>query len=151
MIARCPDAIPTLLSYRTHAEKDSLYNTPPVFGIYIVKLVLEWLKKQGGLTAIDQVNRRKKDLIYRLVDEHPDYFRGTAQTESRSWMNVTLRLPTEGLEKKFTDEATRAGFVGLKGHRSVGGIRVSLYNAVPVEGAQELAHFMETFMKANPK
>ncbi|MBI5507620.1 MAG: 3-phosphoserine/phosphohydroxythreonine transaminase [Deltaproteobacteria bacterium] len=151
LLAKCPDNIPTMLNYKTHAEKDSLYNTPPVFGIYVVKLVMEWVKKQGGLKQIEAVNRKKKDAIYKLVDEHPNYFKGTVQKDSRSWMNLTLRLPSEDLEKKLTDEAKKAGFVGLKGHRSVGGVRVSLYNAVPLEGAEKLAEFMLGFMKANPK
>jgi phosphoserine aminotransferase len=151
LLTRCPDNIPTMLNYKTHAAKDSLYNTPPVFGIYIVKLVLEWVKGQGGLKKIEEVNRKKKDLIYKVVDDNPSYFKGTVQKDSRSWMNLTMRLPSEDLEKKLTDEAKKAGFVGLKGHRSVGGVRVSLYNAVPLEGAERLADFMKAFMKANPK
>jgi phosphoserine aminotransferase len=151
LLPKCPETLPTMLNYKTHAEKDSLYNTPPAFGIYVVKLVLEWVKKQGGLKKIEEVNRKKKDAIYGVVDQHADYFKGTVQKDSRSWMNLTMRLPSEDLEKKFTDEAKKAGFVGLKGHRSVGGVRVSLYNAVTLEAAEKLADFMKTFMKANPK
>jgi phosphoserine aminotransferase len=127
----------------------SLYNTPPVFGVYIMRLVLEWIKKQGGLKAVEKVNETKKNHIYSLMDKYPDYFRGPIEKDSRSWMNLTLRLPNEELEKKFIAEAKAAGFIGLKGHRSVGGIRVSLYNAVPLEAAEKLAKFMEDFKKAN--
>jgi len=115
-----------------------------------MKLIFEWIKKQGGLAAVEKVNRAKKDTIYGMLDKHPEYFKGTVEKGSRSWMNLTYRLPNEELEKKFLSEAKAAGFVGLKGHRSVGGIRVSLYNAVPLEGAQKLAEFMEAFMKKNP-
>jgi phosphoserine aminotransferase len=149
MLAKCKDGNPTMLDYRTHAEKDSLYNTPPCFGVYIMKLVFEWIKKQGGLAAVEKVNRQKKDAVYNMIDKYPDYFKGTAEKDSRSWMNITLRLPSEDLEKKFIAEAKAKGMVGLKGHRSVGGIRVSLYNAMPLEGAQAVAKFMEDFKKAN--
>lgn len=151
MLQKCPDEIPTMLNYKTHAEADSLYNTPPVFGVYVVKLVLEWMKKQGGMPGIETINRKKKDVIYKLMDDHPNYFKGTVKPDSRSWMNLTMRLPSEELEKKLTDEAKKAGFVGLKGHRKVGGIRVSLYNAIPLEGAEKLSQFLLDFMKKNPK
>jgi len=149
MLAKCKDGIPTMFNYKTHAEKKSLFNTPPSFSIYIVKLILEWLKNMGGLAAIEKVNLAKKERIYQLMDLHPDYFKGTAEKDSRSWMNLTMRLPNEDLEKKFIAEAKAAGFVGLKGHRSVGGIRVSLYNAMPLEGAEKLAEFALDFKKKN--
>lgn len=149
LLAKAREGLPTMLSYKTHADKKSLYNTPPAFGIYVVKLVLEWIKKQGGLDAVEKVNRQKKDTIYNLMDTYPDFFRGTVEKDSRSWMNLTLRLPDEDLEKKLIAEAKAAGFVGLKGHRSVGGIRISLYNAMTLEGAQKVAEFMETFRKNN--
>nr|MBN2277007.1 3-phosphoserine/phosphohydroxythreonine transaminase [candidate division Zixibacteria bacterium] len=149
LLAKAKDGLPTMFSYKTHAENDSLYNTPPVFGVYIMKLIFEWIKKQGGLEAVEKVNREKKDAIYGLIDQNPDFFKGTVQKDSRSWMNITLRLPNEDLEKKFISEAKAAGFIGLKGHRSVGGIRVSLYNALPLDGAKKLAEFMEKFRKAN--
>ncbi len=149
LLARCPDNLPTMFSYKTHAEKDSLYNTPPVFAVYMVKLVLEWIKQQGGLKAIEKINIAKKDRIYEMIDSNADFFRGTVEPDSRSWMNITMRLPTEELEKKFIAEAKAAGFVGLKGHRSVGGIRVSTYNAMPLEGVEKLAAFMQAFKKAN--
>ena len=149
LLARCADNLPTMFNYKTHAEKNSLYNTPPVFAVYIVKLVLEWVKKQGGLEAVENVNIAKKDRIYQVMNANPDYFRGTVEPDSRSWMNITMRLPTEELEKKLIAEAKAAGFVGLKGHRSVGGIRVSMYNAMPLEGTEKLAAYMEAFKKAN--
>jgi len=148
-LARCPDKIPTMFNYKTHAGKDSLYNTPPCFAVYIMKLVFEWVKKQGGLSGVEKVNREKKDIIYNLIDTHPDYFKGTVKKDSRSWMNITMRLPNEDLEKKFIAEAKSAGFVGLKGHRSVGGIRISMYNALPLEGAKKLGEFMESFRNTN--
>jgi len=149
MLDMCRDGNPVIFDYRTHAKENSLYNTPPCFAIYIMKLVFEWMKSQGGLPAIEEVNRKKKDAIYNMVDKYPDYYKGTAEKDSRSWMNLTFRLPSEDLEKKFISEAKAKGFIGLKGHRSVGGIRVSLYNALPLEGAQKLAQFMEDFKKAN--
>jgi phosphoserine aminotransferase len=149
MLARCKEGLPTMLNYNTHAKENSLYNTPPVFGVYMMKLVLEWIMKQGGLQAVEKVNRAKKDSIYNLMEKDPDYFRGTVDKGSRSWMNITMRLPNEDLEKKFLAEAKGKGFIGLKGHRSVGGIRVSLYNAMTLEGATRLAEFMEEFRKSN--
>jgi phosphoserine aminotransferase len=149
MLAKCKDGNPTMFDYRTHAKENSLYNTPPAFGIYVVRLVLEWVKKQGGLIAVEKTNCAKKDRIYNVMDAHPDYFKGTVDKESRSWMNITMRLPSEELETKFIAEAKGKGFIGLKGHRSVGGIRVSLYNAMTLDGANQLAEFMEAFRKAN--
>jgi phosphoserine aminotransferase len=139
-------AAPTMLNYKTHADKKSLYNTPPAFSVYVLALVLDWLRDQGGLAAIEQRNADKKDLIYGMMDRHPDFYRGTAEPGSRSWMNLTMRLPSEELEKKFIAEAKQAGLVGIKGHRSVGGIRFSLYNAMPIEGARAAADFMTDFM-----
>jgi len=149
MLKRCKDGNPTMLDYRTHTAKDSLFNTPPVFAVYIVRLVLEWIKKQGGLAAVEKVNVAKKERIYQLLDLYPDYYRGTVEPDSRSWMNLTFRLPSEELEKKFLVEAKAAGMGGLKGHRSVGGIRVSMYNAVTLEGVEKLAKFMEAFKESN--
>lgn len=149
LLAVCPDNLPTMFSYKTYAEKNSLYNTPPAFAIYMVKLVLEWIKEQGGLEAVEKVNISKKERVYEVMDNNADFFRGTVEPDSRSWMNITMRLPTEELEKKFITEAKSAGFVGLKGHRSVGGIRVSMYNAMPLEGVEKLAAFMMAFKKAN--
>lgn len=149
LLEKCKDGNPTMFDYRTHAKENSLYNTPPCFAVYVVKLVLEWIKKQGGLKAVEKVNRDKKDAVYGMIDKYPDYFKGTADKDSRSWMNITLRLPSEDLEKKFIAEAKAKKMIGLKGHRSVGGMRVSLYNAMTLEGAQKVAQFMEDFKKAN--
>ncbi|HOD65751.1 MAG TPA: 3-phosphoserine/phosphohydroxythreonine transaminase [candidate division Zixibacteria bacterium] len=141
--------LPTMFKYGTHAEEKSLYNTPPAFGVYVMKLVFEWIKRQGGLAAVEKVNLAKKERVYQIMDLYPDYYRGHCDKESRSWMNITLRLPTEDLEKKFLAEAKAQGFIGLKGHRSVGGIRVSAYNALPLEGVDKLVAFMEKFKKQN--
>jgi len=138
--------LPTLLNYQTQAAKSSLFNTPPSLAIYIMKLVLEWVKSQGGIEGVEKVNKEKKDLIYGMIDSHPDFYRGTVEREARSWMNITLRLPSEELEAKFIADGKQAGLVGLKGHRSVGGVRVSVYNAMPLEGAQAIVKFMREFM-----
>ncbi|MBM3132961.1 MAG: 3-phosphoserine/phosphohydroxythreonine transaminase [Chloroflexi bacterium] len=148
-MARCKEGLPTMFTYRTYAKEKSLYNTPPVFGVYFMKLVLEWIKRQGGLAGIEKINRAKQDLLYRTIDSHAEFYRGTAEKESRSWMNVTVRLPNEDLEKKFIKEAKAGGIVGVKGHRSVGGIRFSIYNAVTLEDVQKTVEFMERFRKAN--
>lgn len=149
MLDKIEDGIPTMIDYRTHATKNSLFNTAPTLPIYIVKLVLEWIKEQGGLSAIDTINSAKKDIVYGLLDENPDYFRTPVRKDSRSWMNLVFRLPTEELEQKLVAEAKSAGFIGLKGHRSVGGIRVSLYNAMTLEGAEKVAEFIMNFRKNN--
>ena len=149
MLDRIKDGVPTMFDYRTQASKNSLFNTPPVFPIYIVNLVLDWIIEQGGLEAIENVNQKKKDTVYNLIDLYPDFFRGTVKKESRSWMNVTLRLPSEELEQKMIVEGKAAGFIGLKGHRSVGGIRVSIYNSMTLEGAEKVADFMKHFMDQN--
>ena len=126
-----------MLNYAVHAENKSMYNTPPVFAIYIMRLVMKWLLKQGGLAAIETRNERKADKLYAEIDR-TGFYRGHAQKDSRSRMNVTFRLPSEELEKKFAKEATAAGLDGLKGHRSVGGMRASIYNAFPEDGVDAL-------------
>lgn len=148
LLSRCNEGLPTMFTYQTYAREKSLYNTPPVFGVYFLKLVLEWLKDQGGLAGMEKINATKKDLLYNLMDEHPDFYKGTAQKDSRSWMNVTLRLPDEEMEKKFIAEAKDNGIIGVKGHRSVGGIRFSLYNAVTVEDVEKTVEVMEKFRKS---
>jgi len=145
----CPDSVPLMLRYKTHIEENSLYNTPPVFAIYAVKLVLEWVKRNGGVEKIEEINNKKAELLYRAIDEASGFYRGTAEADSRSLMNVTFRLPDENLEQKFIQEAAEIGLHGLKGHRSVGGIRASIYNAFPVEGVECLVDFMQRFSKAN--
>lgn len=142
------DDLPTMLSYRTHVDKGSMFNTPPAFGIYIMGQVFKWIRNFGGLDALATFNREKANLIYDHLD-NSDFFRGTAEPDSRSLMNVTFRGPNEDLEKQFLAESKAAGFSGLKGHRSVGGIRASMYNAFPKEGAAALLEFMKSFEMAN--
>ena len=141
-----PDGLPTMLDYRTYVEHGSLYNTPPVFSIYVVGLVARWLLDDvGGLDAMLERNRAKASALYAVLDGSPSFFRGHADEGSRSLMNVTFRLPTEDLEARFVAEAAAGGMIELRGHRSVGGIRASLYNAMPLEGARALAAFMREF------
>lgn len=144
LLARSQASLPTMLNYKVHAENDSLYNTPNTFGIYILGLTMSWLRSLGGLPAIAAINQRKAGKLYAEIDR-TGFYRGTAQKESRSLMNVTFRLPSEELEKTFEKEATAAGFDGLKGHRSVGGMRASIYNAFPEEGIDALVSFMREF------
>jgi phosphoserine aminotransferase len=148
LVKRTPSSLPTMLQYGVHVENKSLYNTPPVFAIYVMRLVLKWLLKEGGLGAIERTNERKAGKLYAEIDR-TGFYRGHAQKDSRSRMNVTFRLPSEELEKKFAKEATAAGLDGLKGHRSVGGLRASLYNAFPEAGVDALVDFMKTFEKQN--
>jgi len=148
MIKLCPENLATMLSYKTHAENDSLYNTPPVFSVYMVGLVLKWIKKQGGLAAIEARNRKKAARLYDVLDRG-DFYRPTTAGKDRSLMNITFRLPSEELEAKFLAESAAAGMLGLKGHRSVGGIRASIYNAFPPEGVERLIEFMKSFEAAN--
>ena len=148
LLTRAQSSLPTMLQYGVHAENNSMYNTPPVFAIYIMRLVLAWLLKQGGLPAIGARNARKADKLYAAIDR-TDFYRGHATTDSRSRMNVTFRLPSEELEKKFIKDATAAGLDGLKGHRSVGGLRASIYNAFPEEGVDALVQFMAEFERRN--
>lgn len=141
--------LPTMMNYETFADHDSTYNTPPVFGIYLVDLMSQWLLDQGGLTAMEKRNRAKAKVVYDVLDAHPEFYRGHAQKDSRSLMNVTFNLPSKELETRFVAEANEQGLAGLKGHRSIGGIRASIYNAMPLEGAQALTDFMEDFWKKN--
>ncbi|HEX9371898.1 MAG TPA: 3-phosphoserine/phosphohydroxythreonine transaminase [Roseiflexaceae bacterium] len=140
---------PTMLRYATHAKNNSLYNTPPVFAVYMLNLVLEWIEDGGGLAAIDERNRHKAATIYAAIDGSGGFYRGHAEPDSRSLMNVTFRLPSEELEKRFVAEASASGMVGLGGHRSVGGIRASIYNAMSQEGCDALAGFMGEFARKN--
>jgi phosphoserine aminotransferase len=139
--------IPKIFQFRTHAENKSLYNTPPTFGVYMVRNVLSWLKSQGGLARVEEVNRKKAARLYGVIDGNPGFYRSPVEKESRSVMNVVFRLPSPELEEQFISEAKKRGMVGLKGHRSVGGIRVSAYNAVPFEWVDALAGFMEEFLR----
>lgn len=149
LLDRAAATVPTMLNYKTHADKGSMFNTPPCFGIYIVGEVLKWLKKNGGVEGIEKINREKAALLYDMIDS-TDYYRGHAQKESRSLMNVSFNLPTPELEAKFIAEATAVGLNGLKGHRSIGGCRASIYNAFPREGVVKLVEFMKEFEANNP-
>jgi len=141
--------LPTLLQYGTHIAKDSLYNTAPTFAIYMLRNTLAWVKERGGLDAMERRNRTKADRLYNVIDGNPGFFSCPVEKNSRSVMNVVFRLPSEELEAKFVAEAKDAGLVGLKGHRSVGGCRASIYNAMEPEGVETLARFMEAFAAAN--
>jgi phosphoserine aminotransferase len=148
LLQRIPTGLHTMLDYRTHVENKSLYNTPNTWGIYIISLVCKWLLEKGGLTAMHRENEEKAALLYDVIDA-TEFYRGHADADSRSIMNVTFRLPTEELEKKFAAEATAQGLDGLKGHRSVGGIRASIYNAFPLVGVEALVAFMKEFESKN--
>ena len=149
MLDQVPDSIPTMLRYTTYSEKNSLYNTPPCFAIYTVQLVLKWLEEiVGGLEKMAALNRKKARLLYRLFD-NSSFYRTTAEPDSRSLMNITFRLPNEELERKFIRQGIENGLGGLKGHRSVGGCRASLYNAVSLDTVEVLADFMAAFERKN--
>lgn len=141
--------LPTMLQYRTHAKNESMYNTPPTFAIYLVGLVLKWIKQAGGLTAMGEKNDRKAGKLYSYLDQSK-LFKGTAAVDSRSQMNVTFVTGNADLDTKFCSAATKAGFDGLKGHRSVGGMRASIYNAFPEAGVDALVEFMKKFEAENP-
>jgi phosphoserine aminotransferase len=144
LLQRSQKALPTMLNYAVHAENGSLYNTPPAFAVYALGLVMKWLIARGGLSAIAAVNERKAGKLYAEIDR-TGFFRGTAQRDCRSLMNVTFRLASEELENAFVKESTAAGLDGLKGHRSVGGMRASIYNAFPEDGVDALVGFMKEF------
>ena len=149
LVERSQDSLHTMLSYKTHVSAGSLHNTPSVFGIYIISLISKWLTNMGGLDAMYKINKEKAGLLYDCIDSSNGYYKGHAEKESRSLMNVTFNLASEELEKKFVAESTAAGFNGLKGHRSVGGIRASIYNAFPKKGVEDLVSFMNDFKKKN--
>jgi phosphoserine aminotransferase len=148
LLTRSPASLPATLSYVVQAENGSMYNTPPVFAIYMLGLVTQWLINKGGLEAVAKANQRKAAKLYAEIDK-TGFYRGTAQKDSRSLMNVTFRLASEDLEKQFIKQAEQAGLDGLKGHRSVGGIRASIYNAFPEEGVDALVGFMKEFERRN--
>ncbi len=149
MLDRAPDGLPSMVSYKTHVDKNSSYNTPPCFAIYVVQLVLKWLEeKMGGLEGGARLNGRKASLLYDFMDGD-DLYLPTADKDSRSMMNVTFRLADEELEPRFVAEALENGLSGLKGHRSVGGCRASIYNAVPLEAVESLVEFMKEFSRTN--
>jgi phosphoserine aminotransferase len=147
LLERSSDTLPSMLNYKLHVENNSLYNTPNTFGIYILGLTVRWICSLGGLSAVAAINQRKAGKIYSEIDR-TGFYRGTARKDSRSMMNVTFRLATEDLEKMFVKESTAAGLDGLKGHRSVGGMRASIYNAFPEAGVDALVEFMREFERA---
>jgi phosphoserine aminotransferase len=147
MLERVPNELPTMLKYTTFAEKNSMFNTPPCFAIYTIQLVLKWLEETvGGLENMETLNRQKAELLYKSIDD-AEFYAGTAVNDSRSLMNVTFRLPNEELEKQFVEQAVDNGMGGLKGHRSVGGCRASIYNSTPLEAIEALVDFMEEFAR----
>jgi phosphoserine aminotransferase len=149
MLDRVPDTLPTMLKYTTYSSKNSMFNTPPCFTIYAIQLVMKWLEETiGGLEKMEKINKKKARILYEAIDSG-DFYKGTAQPDSRSMMNVTFRLPDEALEKRFVEQALENGFAGLKGHRSVGGCRVSIYNATTVTAVEALVDFMKTFEQKN--
>lgn len=149
LVKDSPKTIPAMFRYDTHAKSGSLYNTPPSFSVYMVSLVLKWIKEKGGVAQMEQFNRDKTKLIYDAIDGSGGFYQGCAQRQSRSIMNITFRMGSEELEKQFVKESEQHGFVGLKGHRDVGGLRASTYNAVPLASCQALAQFMADFQKRN--
>jgi phosphoserine aminotransferase len=149
MIEKSNPNLPVMLKYDTYAKNNSLYNTPASFTIYMIRLMLEWAKKQGGLSVIEKRNEEKAGLIYNTIDKSNGFFKGHAEAGSRSLMNITFRLPNEDLDKEFIAEAAKIGLGGLKGHREVGGMRASVYNSMPTEGCKKLADLMVEFQKKN--
>jgi len=149
MLKRVPDTLPSMLKYTTYSSKNSMFNTPPCFAVYVIQLVMKLLEETiGGLEKMAEINRKKARILYEAIDSG-DFYNGTAQPDSRSLMNVTFRLPDEALEKRFVEQALENGFGGLKGHRSVGGCRASIYNAIPVTAIEALIDFMKTFENKN--
>ena len=149
LVGRTPEKVPTMLKYSTYTENNSLYNTPPTFGIYMIGLVTDWIKEVGGLEAVEKMNDAKAALLYQAIDESNGYYSTPVKKCSRSKMNVVFRLPTEELEAKFLEVVKANGMIGLKGHRSVGGMRASIYNAMPLEGVEKLVGIMNDFRKNN--
>jgi len=149
LLERVPENLPAMLDYKNLAKNGSMYNTPPCFAIYICGLVFKWALNEGGLEKIQARNAEKAKVLYDAIDGSDNYYRGHAEKDCRSLMNVTFRLPNEDFEKKFVKEATAAGLDGLKGHRSVGGLRASIYNAFPKAGVEKLVQFMSEFRKNN--
>ena len=149
LAAASPKKLPAYLRYKIHADKNSLYNTPPVFSIYTIHKVLTLMAAKGGVQGVEKINTRKAGALYEVIDGNPDFFSCPVDKEFRSHMNVVFRLPTEELEKQFVAEAKAEGMLGLKGHRDVGGCRASIYNALPLEGAQALAELMKNFASKN--
>ena len=152
LLERCPDKLAGMLDYRTHATQHSLYNTPPTFAIYVMGLVMRWMLDEiGGLEAMYARNREKAAMLYDVLDASDGFYTGHAQPDCRSVMNVTFRMPGESLTEEFVAKAEEQGLHALKGHRSVGGMRASIYNAMPVEGVEKLRDFMVAFQKQHKR
>ena len=151
LLDRVKDNVPTMLKYKTHAQANSLYNTPPTFGIYMVNLVMKWLDEQGGIEAIEKKNQEKAKLLYDAIDNSNGFYIGHARKDSRSLMNVSFNIKDKdgNLEAKLLAESEKRGMIGLKGHRSVGGLRASIYNAMPKEGVEALVELMQEFQAKN--
>ncbi len=149
LLDRVKENVPTMLRYKTHAQKNSLYNTPPTFGIYMINLMMKWLKRKGGVEEIAKINAKKAKILYDTIDNSEGFYVGHAQKDSRSLMNVTFNIKDKNkeLEEKLVKLAEKNEMIGLKGHRSVGGLRASIYNAMPIEGVEKLAKLMEEFRK----
>ncbi len=147
LLTRVSDTTPTMQKWKTHAEKNSLFNTPPCWSIYVCKLCLEYLQSLGGVPKIEETNRKKAKILYDVIDSSNGFYKGHAEKDSRSLMNVTFNLPTPELEQQCVQEALQQDMVGLKGHRSVGGMRASIYNAMPIKGVQKLAEFLKAFQE----
>ncbi|HHI68183.1 MAG TPA: 3-phosphoserine/phosphohydroxythreonine transaminase [Planctomycetes bacterium] len=145
LLDKCGEDVPIILRYKTQAEKGGLYNTPSCFAVYVIMKVLEWVKARGGAEAMERSNREKAELVYGVIDKFPQVYSSPVEKESRSYMNVVWHLPSPEKEAAFLEGAARRGMIGLKGHRSVGGCRASLYNSLPVESARALAEYMEEF------
>jgi phosphoserine aminotransferase len=145
MLEKCSDTLPLLLNYNAIAQKESMLNTPPTFGIYLMGEVFKWILSEGGLQAIEAQNEHKAGLIYRALDSNPDFYTTFAQEESRSRMNISFKTKTPELDTLFLEESSRKGMSGLKGHRNLGGLRASIYNAFPEEGCARFAEFLQTF------
>ncbi len=148
LLDRVPETVPTMFRYKTHADKESMFNTPPCFAIYVIGLVCRWVRNLGGVPAMEQINREKAQILYDFID-NSGFYRGHARRDCRSYMNVTFNLPTPELETKLVQEGAEHGFDGLKGHRSVGGLRASIYNAFPKQGVEDLVELLKEFEKKN--
>ncbi|RUM68663.1 MAG: 3-phosphoserine/phosphohydroxythreonine transaminase [Sulfurospirillum sp.] len=151
LIDRVQESVPTMLRYKTHADANSLFNTPPTFGIYLLNLILQWIDAKGGIAKVDEENRKKAKLLYDAIDNSNGFYTGHARPDSRSLMNVSfnIREKDAALEAKLLEEAAKANMIGLKGHRSIGGLRASIYNAVPFEAVEALVDLMNDFAKRN--
>ncbi|MGM7700161.1 3-phosphoserine/phosphohydroxythreonine transaminase [Pseudalkalibacillus sp. Hm43] len=151
LLSRDSSDLPAMLDYKTHAEKGSLFNTPPTFNIYVLGLMVDWMIEQGGMDEFQKRSEQKSQLLYELIDDSDGFYTGHAKSSSRSQMNVTFQLPDEQLNKRFLESAKQSGFVGLSGHRSIGGCRASLYNGITLEACEKLVEFLASFRRTHTK